>query len=145
MLNKVAVIGAGTMGNGISHVFAVNGFHVKLIDLSQEMLDPDVRHSFKFPAQLESFAIVAGEADRPKLADAESDEVVENRPGGPRLRADADDVMHRQARLDRRFIPTQIDFEIAVEAEVAEHADAQAGVCRGDFRESFERDHFISP
>jgi 3-hydroxybutyryl-CoA dehydrogenase len=39
MINTVAVIGAGTMGNGISHVFALNDFKVHLIDVSQAQLD----------------------------------------------------------------------------------------------------------
>lgn len=39
MLQIISVIGAGTMGNGIAHVFAQNGFMVKLIDVSQEQLD----------------------------------------------------------------------------------------------------------
>ncbi|HEV8285865.1 MAG TPA: 3-hydroxybutyryl-CoA dehydrogenase [Chitinophagaceae bacterium] len=34
----ISVIGAGTMGNGIAHVFAQNGFKVNLIDISQEQL-----------------------------------------------------------------------------------------------------------
>ena len=38
-MKKVAVIGAGTMGNGIAHVFAQNGFEVNLIDISQASLD----------------------------------------------------------------------------------------------------------
>ena len=37
-MNKVAVIGSGTMGNGIAHVFAQNGFSVTLIDISAEAL-----------------------------------------------------------------------------------------------------------
>lgn len=36
---KVAVIGAGTMGNGIAHVFAQSGYEVNLIDISQAALD----------------------------------------------------------------------------------------------------------
>jgi 3-hydroxybutyryl-CoA dehydrogenase len=32
---KVAVIGAGTMGNGIAHVFAQSGYDVNLIDISE--------------------------------------------------------------------------------------------------------------
>lgn len=36
---KVAVIGAGTMGNGIAHVFAQCGYDVHLIDVSQAALD----------------------------------------------------------------------------------------------------------
>lgn len=38
-IKQVAVIGAGTMGNGIAHAFAQYGFQVKLIDVSQAMLD----------------------------------------------------------------------------------------------------------
>ncbi|SFC50790.1 3-hydroxybutyryl-CoA dehydrogenase [Flagellimonas taeanensis] len=38
-MEKIAVIGAGTMGNGIAHVFAQNGFQVNLIDISQASLD----------------------------------------------------------------------------------------------------------
>ena len=35
----IAVIGAGTMGNGIAHTFAQSGFTVKLIDVSEQSLD----------------------------------------------------------------------------------------------------------
>jgi 3-hydroxybutyryl-CoA dehydrogenase len=35
----IAVIGAGTMGNGIAHTFAQSGFTVKLIDVSEKALD----------------------------------------------------------------------------------------------------------
>lgn len=38
MIN-VAVIGSGTMGNGIAHVFAQHGFPVALIDINQPALD----------------------------------------------------------------------------------------------------------
>ena len=37
-MNKIAVIGAGTMGNGIAHTFAQNGFKVNLIDISEASL-----------------------------------------------------------------------------------------------------------
>jgi len=37
-MQKVAVIGAGTMGNGIAHVFAMSGHDVKLIDISEAAL-----------------------------------------------------------------------------------------------------------
>ncbi len=36
---NVAVIGSGTMGNGIAHVFAQHGFAVSLIDINQPALD----------------------------------------------------------------------------------------------------------
>lgn len=38
-MQKIAVIGAGTMGNGIAHVFAQHGFAVNLIDVSSPALD----------------------------------------------------------------------------------------------------------
>lgn len=41
-MKNVAVIGAGTMGNGIAHVFAQTGFKVNLIDISQTSLDKGV-------------------------------------------------------------------------------------------------------
>ena len=38
-MKNIAVIGAGTMGNGIAHVFAQNGFKVNLIDISEKSLE----------------------------------------------------------------------------------------------------------
>src|SRR4051812_48749773 len=39
MAERVAVIGAGQMGNGIAHVFAQNGFDVAMIDVSASALE----------------------------------------------------------------------------------------------------------
>lgn len=38
-MKNIAVIGAGTMGNGIAHTFAQTGYKVQLIELSQASLD----------------------------------------------------------------------------------------------------------
>ncbi|GAA4317093.1 3-hydroxyacyl-CoA dehydrogenase family protein [Compostibacter hankyongensis] len=38
-MQNIAVIGAGTMGNGIAHIFAQKGFNVTLCDLSPEALE----------------------------------------------------------------------------------------------------------
>ncbi|WP_303318009.1 3-hydroxybutyryl-CoA dehydrogenase [Flavivirga abyssicola] len=38
-MKNIAVIGAGTMGNGIAHTFAQSGFTVKLIDISETSLE----------------------------------------------------------------------------------------------------------
>ena len=38
-MKQIAVIGAGTMGNGIAHVFAQFGYDVNLIDIAQASLD----------------------------------------------------------------------------------------------------------
>jgi 3-hydroxybutyryl-CoA dehydrogenase len=37
-MKNVAVIGAGTMGNGIAHTFAQSGFNVQLIDVNEDAL-----------------------------------------------------------------------------------------------------------
>jgi len=39
MTDRIAVVGAGQMGNGIAHVFAQSGYPVTMIDISQEALD----------------------------------------------------------------------------------------------------------
>jgi len=38
-IQKISVIGSGTMGNGIAHFFAQYGYQVLLVDISQEALD----------------------------------------------------------------------------------------------------------
>jgi 3-hydroxybutyryl-CoA dehydrogenase len=38
-INKIAVIGGGTMGNGIAHVFSMNGFEVNLVEMKKELAD----------------------------------------------------------------------------------------------------------
>ena len=37
-INKIGIVGAGTMGNGIAHAFALSGVDVILTDISQEIL-----------------------------------------------------------------------------------------------------------
>jgi 3-hydroxybutyryl-CoA dehydrogenase len=41
-MKNIAVIGAGTMGNGIAHVFAQNNYKVYLIDISQGAIDKGI-------------------------------------------------------------------------------------------------------
>lgn len=38
-MNEIGVIGSGTMGNGIAHTFAQNGFKVTLIDINEHALE----------------------------------------------------------------------------------------------------------
>lgn len=38
-IKKVAVVGGGTMGNGISHVFAMHGIPVHLVEMNQDLAD----------------------------------------------------------------------------------------------------------
>ena len=38
-IKNVTVIGAGTMGNGICHVFANHGYNVSMMDISQDAMN----------------------------------------------------------------------------------------------------------
>ena len=38
-ITRVCVVGGGTMGNGIAHVFALKGYHVTLVEAKQEFAD----------------------------------------------------------------------------------------------------------
>ncbi len=42
-MSEVAVVGAGTMGNGIAHVFAQQGWNVTLVDVAQDALDRAIK------------------------------------------------------------------------------------------------------
>ncbi|HVZ40710.1 MAG TPA: 3-hydroxybutyryl-CoA dehydrogenase [Candidatus Kapabacteria bacterium] len=42
-MNNVLVIGAGTMGNGIAHIFAQSGFNVTLVDVDDSRLEAGVK------------------------------------------------------------------------------------------------------
>ncbi len=42
-MKNIAVIGSGTMGNGICHVFAQKGYKVAMIDISQDALDRAIK------------------------------------------------------------------------------------------------------
>ncbi len=42
-MSRVAVVGAGTMGNGIAHVFAQHGWDTALLDVSRDALDRAVQ------------------------------------------------------------------------------------------------------
>jgi len=46
-IRNVAVIGAGTMGNGIAHVLAQNGFEVTLIDINKAQLEKGIQQISK--------------------------------------------------------------------------------------------------
>jgi 3-hydroxybutyryl-CoA dehydrogenase len=80
---QVGVVGAGTMGNGIAHVFARAGYAVALYDVEQRFLDRALeviaenlaRESFKGKITAEQEAAararITGVVDRGKLADSD--------------------------------------------------------------------------
>ncbi|MBE0592999.1 MAG: 3-hydroxybutyryl-CoA dehydrogenase [Gemmatimonadales bacterium] len=63
-MKNVAVIGAGTMGNGIAHVFAQNGWNVTLIDVVQAQLDKALATIAKnMDRQVKKGALAEGDKD----------------------------------------------------------------------------------
>ena len=42
-IGKITVVGAGTMGNGIAHVFALKDFKVDLIDTKKDLLNSAIK------------------------------------------------------------------------------------------------------
>src|ERR1700690_1574449 len=82
-IKTVGVIGAGTMGNGIGHVFAKSGYNVVLVDVEQRFLDRGLQTISKnlerevaknklTPEQRDqALGRIAGTADRKRLADCD--------------------------------------------------------------------------
>jgi 3-hydroxybutyryl-CoA dehydrogenase len=65
-MKNISVIGAGTMGNGIAHVFAQSGFNVSLIDVSPAQLDKAITNINKnFDRQVAKGAVTE---DQKKMA-----------------------------------------------------------------------------
>jgi 3-hydroxybutyryl-CoA dehydrogenase len=95
----VGVVGAGTMGSGIAHVFARSGFRVLLCDLEQRFLDR---------ALIQIRANLGREAAKGKLPEAE----IENALG--RIRA----IVDREALVDADFVVEAASERFGIKAEI---------------------------
>jgi 3-hydroxybutyryl-CoA dehydrogenase len=63
-MRRVTVVGAGTMGNGIAHVFAQGGWAVTLVDVSRPALDQAVQTIAKnLDRQVKKGALSQGDRD----------------------------------------------------------------------------------
>ena len=67
-MQKISVIGAGTMGNGIAHVFAMKGFNVNLVDVSEEALKKAIATITKNLDRMVSKASITEEVKNATLA-----------------------------------------------------------------------------
>jgi 3-hydroxybutyryl-CoA dehydrogenase len=110
-IKKVAVIGAGTMGNGIVHVFAQNGFDVTMVDVRQEALD-------------QARATIRGNMDRQikkgALAEAERDEAL------GRITAATDPAAVSGADLVVEAATENRDLKFRIFADMDAHAPEHA-------------------
>ena len=68
MIKHVSVIGAGTMGNGIAHVFAQNGFTVNLVDLNAVQLEKAITNIGKNLDRQVTKATISEEQKKTALA-----------------------------------------------------------------------------
>jgi len=82
-ITTIGVIGAGTMGNGIAHVFAKAGYSVVLVDVEQRFIDRGLqtisknlerevaKNKLTFEQRDFSLSRIAGTTDRTQLADCD--------------------------------------------------------------------------
>ena len=82
-IKAVGVIGAGTMGNGIAHVFAKGGYDVVLVDVQQSFLDRGLqtisknlerevaKNKLTAEQREQALARIAGATDRKRLAECD--------------------------------------------------------------------------
>ena len=98
-IRKVAVVGAGTMGNGIVHVFAQHGYDVTMIDVRREALDG-------------ALATISGNMDRQikkgTLAEADRDAALGRIATATGLEAAADAGLVVEAATENRDLKFQI-------------------------------------
>jgi 3-hydroxybutyryl-CoA dehydrogenase len=98
-IKTVAVIGAGTMGNGIAHVFARAGFNVILKDVDQRFLDRGVETISKN---------LDREVKKGKLAEADKSGVL------GRVQATTDASALSRADFAVEAVPERLDLKLAV-------------------------------
>src|SRR5690625_32930 len=101
-IQRVAVIGAGTMGNGIAHVFALGGIDVALVDVPDEAVEAGVTMIRKN---------LGRQVDKDVISQAEAGEAL--------------DLIHTSTDLEK----TVSNVDLVVEA-VSERAEVKADVFR---------------
>jgi 3-hydroxybutyryl-CoA dehydrogenase len=111
-MTKVAVIGAGTMGNGIAHVFAQHEWDTTLIDVRPEALEKGLatikgnleRQVKKGTLAAEAPAAILGRIKPASSLDAAKGRVADRRSGNRESRAQAPDFPDARRRGGRGAI-----------------------------------------
>lgn len=102
-LQRVAVIGAGTMGNGIAHVFAQHGYEVALVDVADELLER---------ARLTIAANLDRQVKKGVLSEADKADALERISTGTRIDACADVDLVVEAASEKRDLKFQLFGQI---------------------------------
>lgn len=111
-MKKITVIGAGTMGNGIAHVFAMHDFKVSLVDISESALQKGMSTIQKNLDRMVSKGTLT-EADKAKtLANIETFLAIEEGVQGADLVVEA--------------ATENVDLKLKIFKEMDAHAPVQA-------------------
>ncbi len=107
-IHTIGVIGAGTMGNGVAHVFARSGFPVVLCDIEQPFLDRGLDTIRKN---------LAREAEKKKITPAEADAAL----------ARVQPTLHRHALAGCGFIVEAATERFEIKKEIFQELDSIVG------------------
>lgn len=102
--DKITVIGAGTMGNGIAHVCAKSGYTVHLVDISEDFVK-------------KGLATIAGnlarEVKKEKISQADADAALARIHAGTDLAAAADSFLVVEAATENKAIKLELFRKLA--------------------------------
>jgi 3-hydroxybutyryl-CoA dehydrogenase len=111
-MKNISVIGAGTMGNGIAHVFAQNNFRVTLVDISEIALEKAVKTiAGNLDRMLAKGSIVLADKDK-TLAQISTEQVL------------AKGIRHADLVIEAATENT--DLKLKIFKEIDQHAPATA-------------------
>jgi 3-hydroxybutyryl-CoA dehydrogenase len=111
-MKNISVIGAGTMGNGIAHVFAQNNFRVTLVDISEIALEKAVKTiTGNLDRMLAKGSIVQADKDK-TMAQISTEQVL------------AKGIMHADLVIEAATENT--DLKLKIFKEIDQHAPSTA-------------------
>ena len=117
-INKIGVVGAGTMGSGISQVCSLNGFHVTMQDISEPLVERGLAVIEKSLARL---------LDREKISAEEKD------ASADRIKATTDLAMLSDCDLVVEAATENMDLKMDIFEQLNNNCAPSAilATCRG--------------
>jgi len=106
--NKVMVIGAGTMGNGIAQVFAATGYEVVMVDVAEEMLERGMNTVAKSLGRL---------VKKEKISEVDADAILGRISGSTDMGAGADAFLAIEAATENMDIKRKIFEQLSETVE----------------------------
>ncbi|MBC8366320.1 3-hydroxybutyryl-CoA dehydrogenase [bacterium] len=106
--NRVMVIGAGTMGNGIAQVFAAKGYEVLMVDVAEEMLERGLKTIAKSLDRL---------IKKEKISETDKDAIMGRIDGSTDMAAGADVFLAIEAATENMDIKRKIFEQLSAVVE----------------------------